>query len=136
MKNLATSNSLNEIELIDNKVIKRAARAIRCLPFNSQFYSDIQKNGLDAKTVFQKRNQYQLNSKKWFKSSSSVESSFRWLIIVGMLRREVDGQGLTSKVRLTPLAKQVLEKESKLIFLEPRLIDKLINGLHREWPFR
>ena len=31
-----------------------------------------------------------------------------WLIKVGMLRREVDGQGITDSFRLTPLGRQVI----------------------------
>jgi hypothetical protein len=39
-----------------------------------------------------------------------VESATNWLIQVGMLRREVDGQGLTDSFRLTPLGLQLIEK--------------------------
>ena len=37
-----------------------------------------------------------------------AEAHFNWLIRLGVLRREVDGQGLTERVRLTPLGRQVL----------------------------
>ena len=37
-----------------------------------------------------------------------VEDAFRWLIRLGVLRREVDGQGLTQRVRLTPMGRQIL----------------------------
>jgi hypothetical protein len=43
-------------------------------------------------------------------SELDVESATNWLIQVGMLRREVDGQGLTDSFRLTPLGLQLIEK--------------------------
>ena len=37
-----------------------------------------------------------------------VEAHFSWLIRLGVLRREVDGQGLTERVRLTPMGRELL----------------------------
>lgn len=42
-------------------------------------------------------------------SSGRAESLLIRLIRLGVLRREVDGQGLTERVRLTPLGREVLE---------------------------
>ncbi len=39
-----------------------------------------------------------------------VEAELDWLIQVGLLRREVDGQGLTDRYRLTPLGQFLLEQ--------------------------
>jgi hypothetical protein len=39
-----------------------------------------------------------------------AEDWMMWLIQVGLLRREVDGQGLTDSFRLTPLGRQVLAR--------------------------
>ncbi len=39
-----------------------------------------------------------------------VEAELDWLIQVGLLRREVDGQGLTDRYRLTPLGQSLLEE--------------------------
>lgn len=39
-----------------------------------------------------------------------AEAHFNWMIRLGILRREVDGQGLTAKVRLTPLGSKVVEE--------------------------
>jgi len=41
-------------------------------------------------------------------AASRAEDHFIWLIRLGVLRREVDGQGLTERVRLTPLGREVL----------------------------
>ena len=59
-------------------------------------------------------------------SSLFIENEFLKLIKIGVLRREVDGQGLTSKVRITPIGRQVLESSSNLFKQEPKLIKKLI----------
>ncbi len=40
----------------------------------------------------------------------AVEQELLWLIQVGLLRREVDGQGLTDSFRLTPLGRQIVER--------------------------
>ncbi len=37
-----------------------------------------------------------------------AEEYFNRMINLGILRREVDGQGLTSRVRLTPLGRQAI----------------------------
>ena len=39
-----------------------------------------------------------------------AEGHFRWMIRLGILRREVDGQGLTDRVRLTPLGVAVFNQ--------------------------
>jgi hypothetical protein len=42
-------------------------------------------------------------------SERRIESELLWLIKVGLLRREVDGQGITDSFRLTPLGKQIIQ---------------------------
>jgi hypothetical protein len=37
------------------------------------------------------------------------ENELLWLIQVGLLRREVDGQGLTDSFRVTPLGRQLIQ---------------------------
>lgn len=39
-----------------------------------------------------------------------AEAQLMWLIRVGLLRREVDGQGLTDRFRLTPLGRQLADR--------------------------
>jgi hypothetical protein len=43
-------------------------------------------------------------------SEQATERSLLWLIQVGLLRREVDGQGLTNSFRLTPLGRLLVEQ--------------------------
>ncbi len=66
-------------------------------------------------------------------SELEVESATNWLIRVGMLRREVDGQGLTDSFRLTPLGLKLVEKwESEGGKLPPaNLVDRTTNFVTR-----
>ena len=122
------------MESINNRSVQRAIKALRCLPFNHRFYSAVQEKGLTAENVFHKKYQYQVNGLKWFKSTSSVEAAFRWLIAIGVLRREVDGQGLTSKIRLTPLGRQILKKTPGLPDQKAGFIEQISNFFDSKWP--
>ena len=62
-------------------------------------------------------------------SSLFIENEFLKLIKIGVLRREVDGQGLTSKVRITPTGRKVLESRADLFTKRISLIKKLITCL-------
>ena len=65
-------------------------------------------------------------------SSSFIENEFLRLIKIGVLRREVDGQGLTSKVRLTPLGREILKHRPELPEQKPFILELLINCLFRK----
>jgi hypothetical protein len=43
-------------------------------------------------------------------SESAVEDELMWLFRVGLVRREVDGQGITDRFRLTPLGQCVVRE--------------------------
>ena len=43
-------------------------------------------------------------------SANATEDCFIWLIRLGVLRREVDGQGLTARVRAHPMGNQLLKR--------------------------
>ena len=54
---------------------------------------------------------------------------------MGVLRREVDGQGLTSRFRLTPLGRDLLEARQAELLQPPGWNDRLRQALRRRWPF-
>lgn len=91
---------------------------------------------MNAEWVFNKANIYSSDMSNWFKRASSVESAFRWLIKIGVLRREVDGQGLTSKIRLTPLGRQILEENPDLTSEKAGFAEHLGLCLSRYMPFQ
>ncbi len=115
--------------LIDKKIFSRAKKGIRNCPFNLFLFQSLQKGSLSAQNVFEKKSKYLNQEFMFINSSSFIENEFLKLIRIGVLRREVDGQGLTSKVRITPIGRQVLESGGDLFTKKKSPIKKLITCL-------
>ena len=115
--------------LIDQKIFIRAKEGIKSSPFNLFLFQSLLKGSLSAENVFLNKSKYLNQEYMFINSSSFIENQFIKLIQIGVLRREVDGQGLTSKVRITPIGRQVLEKSSDLFNQKTTLITKLISCL-------
>lgn len=63
-----------------------------------------------------------------------AETELLWLIQVGLLRREVDGQGLTNSFRVTPLGRQLVQKwqaRGSTARYAPSWRDRFYNALSR-----
>ena len=112
--------------LIDQKIFRRAKKGIRNCPFNLFLFQSLQKGGLSAQNVFENKSKYLNHDFMFINSSSFIENQFLKLIKIGVLRREVDGQGLTSKVRITPIGRKVLESHADLFTKKISLMKKLI----------
>jgi len=112
--------------LIDQKIFRRAKKGIKNCPFNLFLFQSLQKESLSAQDVFENKSKYFRQEFMLIYSSLFIENEFLKLIKIGVLRREVDGQGLTSKVRITPIGRQVLESSSNLFNQETSLIKKLM----------
>jgi hypothetical protein len=86
--------------------IFRAEKSMACLPFRRAFYEKVDKIAMSAEDL--------CNEIDWNKyvflpfGRDRAEEHFIWMIRLGILRREVDGQGLTSRVRLTPMGRRIL----------------------------
>ena len=95
----------------DQNALRRARTALRCLPFRLAFYQQLEEGALSSTQL--------ASSSDWMRLSHTrlgwrrCEDHFIWLIQLGVLRREVDGQGLTERVRLTPLGREVLANWSE-----------------------
>ncbi len=120
---------------MDARSKTRAEKTLRALPLNLIFYKEVYSKGLDSQTVFVNDTLYKVKGSNWFKSAEDVEAAFRWLIKVGVLRREVDGQGLTSKIRITPLGRQILESNPDLPDFLPNFLQKVFKCFSRKWPW-
>lgn len=72
-----------------------------------------------------------------FLSERRVEIDLTWLIQVGLLRREVDGQGITDSFRLTPLGKYLVEQweTQGSTWKKITLGQRLINRFQRWFPW-
>ena len=111
--------------LIDQKIFRRAKKGIRNCPFNLFLFQSLQKESLTAQDVFENKSKYLRQEFIFINSSLFIENEFLKLIKIGVLRREVDGQGLTSKVRITPIGRQVLKNHADLFTKKISLIRKL-----------
>ena len=91
------------------KTIARADIALRCAPFHLALFAKMRWESVSVPKLAG-----DLGVKSGYTryplSELSVETATSWLIQVGMLRREVDGQGLTDSFRLTPLGLELIEK--------------------------
>ena len=115
--------------LIDQKIFRRAKKGIRNCPFNLFLFQSLQKESLSAQDVFKNKSNYLSQEFMFINSALFIENEFLKLIKIGVLRREVDGQGLTSKVRITPIGRKVLESHPGLFTKKISLIKKLIKCL-------
>ena len=115
--------------LIDQKIYKRAKKGIKNCPFNLFLFQSLLEGSLSAQNVFMNRSKYLKQEFMFINNSLYIENEFLKLIKIGVLRREVDGQGLTSKVRITPIGRQVLENNPDLFNQKTTLIKKLITCL-------
>ncbi len=124
------------MDLIDKHIINRSTRAIKCLYLNSNFYQKIKESGLSAEMVFAMKSKY--ISKVLFEpdNEKEIEENFLWLIKIGILRREVDGQGLTSKVRITPLGRSILKDNPELPNQKPSIIELITNWIMQQFVFK
>lgn len=86
----------------------RAARSLTCLPFRRAFYEELSDRAISSGELGARPDGPSL----LFASlgAERAEDHFIWLIRLGVLRREVDGQGLTKRVRLTPLGRSVISR--------------------------
>ena len=112
--------------LIDEKIFRRAKKGIKSCPFNLLFFQILMNNSLNAQNVFEEKSKYLNKDFLFIDSPAFIENAFLRLIKIGVLRREVDGQGLTSKVRITPIGRQVIENSRDLYDQKQNIIRKLI----------
>jgi len=114
------------------RTIVRAERAMRCSPFNWQLFAAMREQSVTLGAIAGVagiESQYVRQAQ----SELAAENALVWLIDVGVLRREVDGQGITDGFRLTPLGRQLVEKWHKLggVWPAPSWQDRLYNFLSR-----
>ncbi|MDP8965396.1 MAG: hypothetical protein M3O33_15720 [Cyanobacteriota bacterium] len=112
--------------------IKRAERAMRCLPFQLPLFAAMRNESVPLQAIAGKEGVEHHYTRRLI-SELAVESGLMWLIQVGILRREVDGQGITDSFRLTPLGRQLVEQWENQggTLPAPSFLDRLYNALSR-----
>jgi hypothetical protein len=105
------TKSADAVELIaySPTTIQRAEIALRCSPLTVNLLALMQEQSVDLRAIAGQAGVVS-NYTKLPLSELAVENTLLWLINVGVLRREVDGQGITDSFRLTPLGRQLVAK--------------------------
>jgi hypothetical protein len=116
----------------ESRSLARAALSLRCLPFRRRFYEVVGQEALSS-TELVRRAEGPPPFTFLPLSDDRTEDHFLWLIRLGVLRREVDGQGLTERVRLTPMGRQVLRRWSGEIPRAGRR-ERILEALRRHRP--
>lgn len=115
--------------------IERADRCLRCSPFTFALFGRMRVERVELGAIASDagvQNGYTRSPL----SELAVENYLLWSIQVGILRREVDGQGITDSFRLTPLGRQLVEKWEALGgWSPPKLSDRLYNSINRWFRF-
>ncbi len=113
------------------QTVARAERAMRCAPFKLKFLMTMRSTSISLASLAGESgftNGYTQSPI----AELTVERALLWLIQVGILRREVDGQGITDSFRLTPLGRQLLEKyHLEQVIPPPSLADRILNTLSK-----
>ncbi len=111
---------------------QRAERALFCSPFKLKLLDTMGKTSVPLSEIAENTGIEREYTKKAI-SENAAESNLMWLIQVGLLRREVDGQGITDSFRLTPLGKKIVEIwDSKGGNLPvPSWWERLLNAIER-----
>lgn len=98
-----------EPTLYEAQITQRAEIALRCAPFTVKLFADMAKLGVNLRAIAGNegiKNGYLTRPTNLI----ITENALLWLIQVGVLRREVDGQGITDSFRLTPMGHLLLDK--------------------------
>lgn len=117
--------------LHDRRAQERATQALRCLPFRLAFYKSVAEQALSSNELCRRNDSRSLC--RGTHTADRIEAHWIWLIRLGVLRREVDGQGLTERVRLTPMGRTLLAQWADEI-PPATLLDRLQHGLRRHRP--
>lgn len=109
--------------------INRAKRAIGCSPFQIEMFKTMHSQSVSLQAIAGLSGVQKQYTRRPL-AELTAENTLLWLIQVGVLRREVDGQGLTDSFRLTPLGRELVghwQGQSP----SPSLPDRLQNTLNR-----
>ncbi len=113
-----------------SRTVERAQRSLLCSPFYLRLFQTMRWESVPLKAIAGDSGLQQGYSKRSL-SELAVENTLLWLIQVGLLRREVDGQGITDSFRLTPLGRQLVEQYQGNCPHTATLLDHFYNALSR-----
>ncbi len=91
------------------KTLSRAQRAVRCAPFYMKLLAAMKSNSVALRSITDDRGMLNGYTRQPL-SDVAADQHLGWLMAVGIVRREVDGQGLTDSFRLTPIGRQLVDQ--------------------------
>ncbi len=112
------------------RTLERAERSLLCSPFQVPLFEEMRFSRVPLKAIAGE-NGIQHGYTRRSLSELAAENALLWLIQVGVLRREVDGQGITDSFRLTPLGRQLVEQYQGSYPRHPSWLDHFYNALSR-----
>ena len=114
------------------ETIQRAERTLSCSPFRLKLFQDMRNQSVPIQQIASTTG-IELGYTKSAFSDARIEDKLVWLINVGLLRREVDGQGLTDSFRLTPLGREIVDSWERAENKIPTalLTDRISHWLNR-----
>ncbi|MDZ8188119.1 MAG: hypothetical protein RMX96_25110 [Nostoc sp. ChiSLP02] len=110
--------------------IARAERSLICSPFNPSLFEAMRHQSVSLSAIALENGFKQGYTQRPL-SELVCDNALSWLIQVGVLRREVDGQGITDGFRLTPLGRQLIEQYQGKNWRTPSWRDRLYNAVIR-----
>lgn len=96
-----------------SKVLLRAYRAVGCSPFRMKLLEEMRSRSIPLSAISDDSGMLNGYTRQPL-PEIAAEKHLLWLMAVGIVRREVDGQGLTDSFRLTPIGRQVIERWENL----------------------
>jgi hypothetical protein len=112
------------------RTVERAKRSLVCSPFNLSLFETMRSRRVALSEIIGSSG-VQKGFTKTPLLELSADNALVWLIQVGVLRREVDGQGITDSFRLTPLGRQLVEELQSEPWRTPSWGDRLYNTVIR-----
>ncbi|KAF3888492.1 MULTISPECIES: Npun_F0494 family protein [Nostocales] len=119
-----TNSPSPKIFTYPRKTIERAERALVCSPFQLNLFETMLSRSVALSEITGSTG-VQKGFTKRLASELSADNDLVWLIQVGVLRREVDGQGITDSFRLTPLGRQLVKQCHQTPWRAPSWSDRL-----------
>lgn len=113
-----------------SQTVKRAERSLVCSPFDLRLFETMHSTSVSLKAIALQPG-IQHGYTKRLLSELAAENALLWLIQVGVLRREVDGQGITDSFRLTPLGRHLVEQYQRSSPRNPSWLDHFYNAMSR-----
>ena len=124
-------NKNPKLLIYSSNTLERARRSLICSPFKLHLLEKMGNESVSVQAIALASGVQNGYTQRPL-SELAVENELLWLIQVGVLRKEVDGQGITDSYRLTPLGRQLVEQYGATkSWGTPNWLDRFYNALSR-----